>query len=292
MNKKDRDNLTGLYNFRGIESKVHSTFIECVEKFDISDKSGGHYAIVMFDVDYFKSVNDLFGHEQGNAVLQGIGDLLRDYEQTRRDFIGLFGRYGGEEFLLALPYHTSKQAKYIADEIRDIVQRYAFYDVNKRTFSLKEFITVSMGISSVNMPLAPGDCSENSANENKLKETVKRLKIEADCALDYAKFLGRNRVEIFENHLISELKNLNIIRNFFFRYSHKKPSEIRTLLDNKFFTENQHIAKQILKYFQIIRRDIHPKDTRTQAVFADNMYRQLSGKDKQEMFKTLDKLVE
>jgi len=265
-----KDSLTGLYNREGIEDRVHSKFMECIEKFDITDKEKGHFAIVMFDVDYFKAINDLYGHSQGDRTLQELGNILCDYQKLKKDFIGIFGRRGGEEFLLALPYHTSRQAKYIADQIREIVQNFVFSDAKSNTRSLENFITLSMGVSSMDM----GDVVRKCLNDkdNIIADSVIKLREESDCALEYAKFLGRNRVEIFEKYLLSEMENLNIVRNFFFRYSHKGFSEIR-LFKRGIFAENPDLIKKARKYFQIIKTEINPRDTRTQAVFADNFYR-------------------
>jgi len=150
MNKEFRANATNLFP-QGLEARVHSSFMECIDKFEVEDVKGQHYSIVMFDIDYFKAINDLFGHNQGDSVLRELTDIVKCYQREGRELIGIFGKCGGEEFLLALPYYTSKQAKYIADEIRELVQQHVFYNIQKDTFSLKDFITISMGIGSIDL---------------------------------------------------------------------------------------------------------------------------------------------
>jgi diguanylate cyclase (GGDEF)-like protein len=274
MNKELSATTNVLYILEGLDAKVHSSFMECIEKFEATDAKGRHYSIIMFDVDYFKAINDLFGHNQGDSVLRELTRMVDYYQREERELVGIFGKHGGEEFLLALPYCTSKQARYIADEIRELVQQHMFYNVQEKTFSLKDFITISMGIDSVDLCDFVDKCIRgDKIDEISLGKGLVRLKSRADSALSYAKFLGRNRVEIFGHYLESEMRNLNVVRNFFFCYSHKKPSELRGLFEDRTFVRHPDIARKLSRYFYIIRTEINPRDTRTQAVFADNFYR-------------------
>ncbi len=275
MDEQNLDDLTRLVNAKTREYKIHSSFMECIEKFEIEGKEGLHYSIVMFDVDYFKAINDLFGHDQGSFVLKELGDILKEY-QSKKEFIGVIGRYGGDEFLMVLPYNSSKQAKYVADEIRTIVENYEFLDVEKNKFSLKEYITLSMGIGSVEISKIYENISDRE-REPAVKNATDRIKHEANLALDYAKFLGKNRVEIFEAYLAKELENLSIIRNFFFKNAYKNVSELKAF-EQKPLIVNKEISDKIMFYFDFIKHEIHPHDTRTQAMLADNVYRILLSK--------------
>jgi len=86
------DGLTGLFNHRHIHSLLH-------DEFDRADRTGERLTVAMFDLDRFKSVNDNYGHQSGDRVLEEFADILRE---TARE-IDKIGRYGGEEFITILP---------------------------------------------------------------------------------------------------------------------------------------------------------------------------------------------
>ncbi|MEE4295617.1 MAG: diguanylate cyclase, partial [Wenzhouxiangella sp.] len=88
----ERDFLTKLLNRRGFSSRFGDL---C----DMAVRGNRHLSVVLFDLDYFKQINDNFGHDTGDEILAGIGNILKD------DLRGpdLAARWGGEEFLLALP---------------------------------------------------------------------------------------------------------------------------------------------------------------------------------------------
>ncbi|MGH7505942.1 MAG: diguanylate cyclase, partial [Longimicrobiales bacterium] len=86
------DGLTGLFNHRHIHGLLD-------QEFERADRSGDPATVAMFDLDRFKSVNDSYGHQSGDRVLQQFADILRS---TARE-IDHIGRYGGEEFMVILP---------------------------------------------------------------------------------------------------------------------------------------------------------------------------------------------
>lgn len=100
------DGLTGLYNRRHLFRKLTEE-IERVVRFDHP------FSIVLFDLDHFKAVNDTFGHRVGDEVLVGVAAALK---AEIRD-IDSVGRYGGEEFLMILPYANAAQALHVAQRI-------------------------------------------------------------------------------------------------------------------------------------------------------------------------------
>jgi len=122
-------------------------------------------SIIMFDLDHFKKVNDLYGHSAGDSVLREITALVK---ANLRDADSI-GRYGGEEFLAILPKTNLDTAKSIADRIRERVESFNFTDVGE--------ITISMGVIEV------------FKSESK-HELLKRV----DSLLYQAKDEGRNRV--------------------------------------------------------------------------------------------------
>lgn len=123
-----KDSLTGLYNRR--------TFIQQgTAFFKIAQRGGSPFTLLIFDIDDFKSVNDLYGHIAGDHYLEGISKLcvktLRD-----SDFIA---RYGGEEFAVIIHEATEEQAKIVAEKLRKVIEGFKIIEgaaVINRTISI------------------------------------------------------------------------------------------------------------------------------------------------------------
>ena len=103
----ERDELTGLLNRRAIVRKA-------VEYLSRARESKGTLIIGLIDLDHFKSINDRFGHAVGDQLLQRFAVALRTALHTRE----VFGRYGGEEFLVLFPDSTMEQAREAAERLR------------------------------------------------------------------------------------------------------------------------------------------------------------------------------
>lgn len=163
------DGLTGLYNHRHVHEIVH-------EEFERAKRSDEALSVVMLDLDFFKDVNDRYGHQAGDAMLRSMANILRE---TARE-IDKLGRYGGEEFIAVLPGTTTESAAIFAERVREGVARHRF-DVG--TAKLKT--TISAGVATHPDPAVgdPGD--------------LVRL---ADEALYAAKAAGRNRVVCHGEH--------------------------------------------------------------------------------------------
>ena len=125
-------------------------------------------AVLMLDVDRFKSVNDRYGHRTGDRVLRAVAGLMREVVPPE----ALLGRYGGEEFLLVLPGHDLESARRVAERLRAAVEQAKETDLPQ--------VTISIGVS-VRL-------HGNELDPDHLVE-------EADQALYRAKQSGRNRVE-------------------------------------------------------------------------------------------------
>ena len=154
------DSLTGIYN-----RYAFLTVMEAQQNKMNRDKSC--FSLIMLDLDNFKRVNDSYGHDVGDKVLievvQNAATCLRKND--------VFGRVGGEEFMVMLPDTTLEAAKDIAERIRSFIASQNIEPVG--------IVTVSMGVV---------QCEE----DEELQEVIKR----SDIALYKAKELGRNRVEI------------------------------------------------------------------------------------------------
>ncbi len=156
------DPLTGLGNRRYFDRSIAPLF-------DDLQESGTPFSIVIFDVDHFKRVNDILGHDTGDIVLQEIAARLVSNMRS----IDIVSRYGGEEFVIAMPDTDQGAALLAADRIRSLVGGTSIH-VDGQAFD----IAVSAGVAEV----YAGD---------KFRDVFKR----ADDALYKAKHKGRNRVE-------------------------------------------------------------------------------------------------
>ncbi|MES3020930.1 MAG: diguanylate cyclase [Pseudomonadota bacterium] len=155
------DGLTGLLNHTATKSRLNAMVSQL--------QPHGTLTVAMIDIDYFKAINDTYGHPVGDQVIRGLAWLLKG----RLRSLDLIGRYGGEEFLIALPDVSPEQAYSVIDRIR-------------HDFSA--------------MPHAhPGGalCATFSAGiaSFPLRDTSAGLTEEADAVLLMAKRMGRNRVE-------------------------------------------------------------------------------------------------
>ncbi|MBU3938750.1 diguanylate cyclase [bacterium] len=155
------DFLTKLYNKRALD-----------EFFTMKDaeyeRYGRNYSVVMFDLDHFKSVNDMYGHEAGDVVLTAFAAILKQEARS----VDIVGRYGGEEFIAILSETDTQGGVVFAEKVRKYVQKARFMYKGKRIE-----VTVSSGVS-----------------ERKKHVSLKALINSADEYLYKAKKDGRNRV--------------------------------------------------------------------------------------------------
>jgi diguanylate cyclase (GGDEF)-like protein len=163
------DAMTGLYNRRFIEAYVETLQAAVIRK-------GTHLAVLMFDLDHFKMVNDTYGHDAGDKVLVAMAGVLK--ETLRKSDILV--RYGGEEFLAFLMDTTGEGGMIAAEKVRAAVQA---RKIALPGGTLQK--TISIGVADF-----PGDSSD-------FWETVKF----ADAALYTAKERGRNCVVRFTPEL-------------------------------------------------------------------------------------------
>lgn len=154
------DELSGLYNRRA--------FFERAEAIRETTPSDGTFSFILFDIDHFKRVNDVYGHAAGDGVIGRLGSLRLPPD-------AVLGRIGGEEFAVALPGVPVDGAVAVAEHLRDQIAETPV-DTTRGVVS----VTASFGVSA----LQHGD---------KLSDVLRR----ADSALYHAKNSGRNRVSSF-----------------------------------------------------------------------------------------------
>ncbi|PKM19784.1 MAG: hypothetical protein CVV11_09240 [Gammaproteobacteria bacterium HGW-Gammaproteobacteria-15] len=154
-----KDALTGIYNRRAADERLKAEFAT-------AKRSSHSYAVLLMDIDHFKQINDQFGHETGDQVIQQVAKLL-DNTIRDSDFVA---RYGGEEFIAVLPATDLHGAVIIANKL--------CRDIASLDFATAGRVTISIGV-------APSAADDTDA------DTVVR---KADAAMYEAKRAGRNRV--------------------------------------------------------------------------------------------------
>ena len=124
------DPLTQLHNRRFLEQQLEAEFVA-------AQLAGIPLPVVMFDVDHFKRVNDTFGHQAGDAVLQVIADLVREHKHTS----DIAARYGGEEFVIVVPGSTPEQARAVCERLRAAVETHDWSGIHPNLQ-----VTISLGL--------------------------------------------------------------------------------------------------------------------------------------------------
>ncbi len=159
------DELTGLFNRRMLKYRLEES-LAVVRRYE------SPLTCLMLDIDYFKKVNDTYGHLVGDFVLKELAHLLKQYTRTEDNLI----RFGGEEFLIVL-YEPMPKAYIIAERLRESIERHQF-PLDKDTAKIVS-ITVSIGL---------------SAYLEYVSDSQDTLIALADSALYLSKLNGRNKV--------------------------------------------------------------------------------------------------
>lgn len=160
------DALTGFYNKRQLEERLK-------QEVSSSRRQKLPLSVIMTDIDFFKSVNDTYGHAVGDLVLKTVSDVIRS--QLREYDVA--GRYGGEEFTILLPSAAIKDACMVAERLRKAVEK-RMIDISKLTPEHKNInVTISLGV-----------------YQMQEDDEIPDLIIKADKALYEAKTGGRNKV--------------------------------------------------------------------------------------------------
>jgi diguanylate cyclase len=173
------DALTGLFNIREFDSMLKKTTCH-------AHLRGEKLSLLLVDIDFFKNVNDTYGHPAGDEVLKELGKVLVSVCRT----FDIVCRNGGEEFSIILPDCPFSHAMEIGERVRAAVSKHPFFLPNRECIS----IAVSIGVASY---------PETAANAEQLYQ-------QADDGLYQAKRTGRNRVSAVEatpseNDIVVEL---------------------------------------------------------------------------------------
>ena len=157
------DSLTQIHN----RYSFLNAFNNELEKYKISKIE---FSLIMLDIDYFKNINDTFGHDIGDYAIVEMTKIVKECLRSS----DIFGRVGGEEFMILLPYTSLESAKDIAQRIRKEIDEHRFKSINN--------MSVSLGVVGY---------KEGESGNTMLKRV--------DIALYEAKTQGRNMVFVLES---------------------------------------------------------------------------------------------
>lgn len=152
------DQLTKLYNRRALDNQLEEIYTNF-------QRYKTPFSVIIVDIDFFKKVNDTYGHDVGDSVLKEFAVILR----TGVRQVDIVGRWGGEEFLVLCPNTNHAGAKVVAENLRKAIETYSFKDVGHKTASL-----------------GTAEIQEGM--------TIAQVIEKSDEALYYAKENGRNQV--------------------------------------------------------------------------------------------------
>lgn len=169
------DFLTGFHNRRYLHARL-------CEELARAQRDHQPIACLMIDVDYFKRINDEYGHLAGDAVLREVAQRIDD--EMRLSDTG--ARFGGDEFAIVLPHGSLADGEKVALRVLDAVRGEPIVVASQRS----EIVTLSIGVASA---------CPSSDGARDFSELAEKLISEADTALYRAKSAGRNRVEISQS---------------------------------------------------------------------------------------------
>jgi diguanylate cyclase (GGDEF)-like protein len=161
------DSLTGLLNRRRLNERLSAEWEKCKD-------SSMPLSLMILDIDCFKRINDIYGHQTGDLCLMRISDILNSSSESHS---AIAARWGGEEFIMALPFADANKAFALAEKIRNQVE--SMNDLHKG-LGVKDKITVSIGVSTA----VPSE-----------RLTIEEMIETADKALYKAKSKKGNRTE-------------------------------------------------------------------------------------------------
>ena len=163
-----QDALTGLNNRRSLDLRI-------AQEYAVAKRKNLPLCVMMLDIDFFKKINDTYGHYVGDIVLKAFAGIIKD-EVREYDFPS---RYGGEEFFIILPSTTLQEAKVVANRLRERIEA-AKFDISKFSDEVSSLsVTTSIGLAELSPEI-----------------DLKKLCVNVDKALYEAKRTGRNKVVV------------------------------------------------------------------------------------------------
>lgn len=173
----ERDALTSIYNRRYANKKLRDIWEE-------AGKNGVRFAVSIGDIDFFKSVNDTYGHKAGDRVLITVSRALKEYMAGK----GFVARWGGEEFLLVFMNYDERQAE---EALNDLLDRVHGISVKYDDCEIK--VNMSFGVVGYEVDQSSAE-DKGIDRDGAIAEEIENMLKQVDKLLYYAKSNGRNRV--------------------------------------------------------------------------------------------------
>jgi diguanylate cyclase (GGDEF)-like protein len=167
-----KDGLTGLFNRRHFDESY-------AKELKLAQSSKAEISIALIDIDYFKQFNDTYGHQAGDDCLCKVSEVIKHSVNRPNDIVA---RYGGEEFVVLMPNTSNEQAIYLAECMRNAVEK---LEIAHKNSKVANTATVSVSIGTAT--LEPNVSCDN----------IELLNF-ADKALYQAKDQGRNQTVFFD----------------------------------------------------------------------------------------------
>ncbi|HYF75424.1 MAG TPA: diguanylate cyclase, partial [Candidatus Nitrosocosmicus sp.] len=226
------DKLTKLYTRKYFESALANELMYV-------EKEGGQFSIIMADIDKFKTVNDRFGHQKGDEVLQSVSGIIMN--SVRKGDI--CGRYGGEEIIILLPGTDGAGALGVAEKIRKKIE-------NAKLLGLNTSLTISLGVSSY---------PEHGT-------WAKDLIDKADQALYHVKESGRNGSRVYEPNMSKNIKRIDRLAGIISGDLVEDQRKVETMLE---ILELQRDSEKTVeeKMFSFLGRIIEVSEAQTGGIF-------------------------
>lgn len=174
-NSANRDYLTRVYNKKYLLDRLRM-------EFSFAKRHETKLALIMFDIDHFKEINDKHGHLAGDEILKEVCNRI---SQSKREE-DVFARFGGEEFVVMLRESDGKTAFLMAEKMRKVVEEKPFVFEDKSIS-----VTISLGVTSLDEPSPTTPTHPNSAANT--PNTIEEFLLHTDNQLYRAKREGRNR---------------------------------------------------------------------------------------------------
>jgi diguanylate cyclase (GGDEF)-like protein len=179
--KANTDGLTGIYNRRFFDEVLQREVAR-------AERHRLPLVLLMLDVDDFKQVNELYGHQAGDNALRALATILQS-SVRREDFVF---RYGGDEFAILLPDTGMQGGQHVGEHIRSRVESAGV----AASWGMK--VTVSIGVSEHELSVKEADAGDGPAKGRTLEEAIKVLVSRSDEALLNAKKDRKNKVETYK----------------------------------------------------------------------------------------------
>jgi diguanylate cyclase (GGDEF)-like protein len=180
-----KDELTDLFNDRFLHSSLTRVVDEALSK-------GSECGVIFLDLDHFKEVNDHHGHLAGSQILKAVGGILKQIIPGE----GIATRYGGDEFVIALPGAGRQETLWVAETIRQNIADAVFRvvpesenDSDQRVIEIKGLVTCSIGVATLQADVLPAMGTDDLTTA-RAKDRLLRM---ADECMYAAKDHGRNR---------------------------------------------------------------------------------------------------